>query len=333
MSNNIDVVRELIPGVHEELFGKPNVVATGVGYKMTGGKKTNEVSIICSVETKIAKKSLPAKGRIPARIQNVPLDVFPMGVITASQNPMKKHRPAPSGVSIGHKLITAGTMGLLVKKNGKLYILSNNHVLANCNDADIGDPVLQAGPYDGGKFPEDHIANLSEFVTIEFEENLSPCPISNHVADVLNHFTSSFGHDTILQSVKKESAENLVDCAIAEPLNQDDLKNEVIKIGAIAGMEEGTLGMSIKKSGRTTGLTTGKIEQIDVTTRVNYGFNKVGIFVDQLIAGPMSQGGDSGSAVVTKDNKVVGLLFAGSNNGTIINRIQNVFEALKVSLP
>jgi hypothetical protein len=91
--------------------------------------------------------------------------------------------------------------------------------------------------------------------------------------------------------------------------------------------------MSLKKSGRTTGLTTGSIQQIDVTATVSYGSNKSATFVDQLMAGAMSQGGDSGSAVLNDQNQIVGLLFAGSTNTTIINRIQNVFQALQVTLP
>jgi V8-like Glu-specific endopeptidase len=46
----------------------------------------------------------------------------------------------------------------------------------------------------------------------------------------------------------------------------------------------------------------------------------------------MSQGGDSGSAVVNENNQLIGLLFAGSDTTTIMNRIQNVFSALGVSL-
>lgn len=85
--------------------------------------------------------------------------------------------------------------------------------------------------------------------------------------------------------------------------------------------------------GRTTGLTTGSVLQIDVTSQVSYGGSKVGVFVDQIMAGGMSAGGDSGSAVLNDDNEIVGLLFAGSTNTTIINRIQNVFTALQISLP
>jgi hypothetical protein len=36
--------------------------------------------------------------------------------------------------------------------------------------------------------------------------------------------------------------------------------------------------------------------------------------------------------VLDQDNRLIGLLFAGSDNSTIINRIENVFSALKVSL-
>ena len=54
-------------------------------------------------------------------------------------------------------------------------------------------------------------------------------------------------------------------------------------------------------------------------------------FTDQLMAGAMSQGGDSGSAVLDESNHLVGLLFAGSDTSTILNRIQNVFSTLSVS--
>ena len=93
------------------------------------------------------------------------------------------------------------------------------------------------------------------------------------------------------------------------------------------------LDMEVQKSGRTTEYTTGRIIQVDVTSRVSYGPNKVATFVDQLMAGAMSQGGDSGSAVLSTDKKLVGLLFAGSTSTTIINPIQYVFDKLDVTLP
>ena len=55
-------------------------------------------------------------------------------------------------------------------------------------------------------------------------------------------------------------------------------------------------------------------------------------FSDQLLAGPVSQGGDSGSAVLDGNNRLIGLLFAGSESTTIINRIEHVFSGLGLTL-
>jgi hypothetical protein len=330
---NLEDVRKLLPEVRSELLGKPNVVATGVGYKVSAGKQTEELSIICSVETKKGKQALSEREMVPPSVQGVTTDVYPTGPIYVFQDPTGRFRPAPGGVSVGHELITAGTLGCWVKKNDKHYILSNNHVLANSNDANIGDRILQPGPYDGGTVSNDQIATLSEFIEIKFNETVNPCQFANGAAAVLNFLARMIGSRSRMKSVRTQAAENLVDCAIAEPLDPNDVRNEILNIGNILGIEDATLGMGLKKGGRTTGFTTGSVQQIDVTSQVSYGTNKTGIFVDQLMAGAMSQGGDSGSAVLNNDNKIVGLLFAGSSNSTIINRIQNVFQALNVSLP
>ena len=75
------------------------------------------------------------------------------------------------GISIGHYSITAGTFGAVVRDaatNARL-ILSNNHVLANSNSGSKGDTILQPGRYDGGKDPQDRIAELERFVTINWK--------------------------------------------------------------------------------------------------------------------------------------------------------------------
>jgi hypothetical protein len=160
----------------------------------------------------------------------------------------------------------------------------------------------------------------------------SECPTATGVAGLLNKIAQLLGSDARLQAISTQAEENLVDAAIALPLSAKDVKDEILNIGAINGAAEGELGMAIKKSGRTTGFTTGEIEQVDVTVNVQYGEGKMATFSDQLMAGAMSQGGDSGSAVFDEQNRLVGLLFAGSDQSTIMNRIQNVFSALGVSL-
>jgi len=332
MAEELTTVKKALKNNRIQLLDRTNVVATGVGYKITGGQKTSTLSIVCSVSKKVAASQLSIKDLVPAILDGMPTDVIETGVIRALQSPTEKYRPAPGGVSIGHRDITAGTLGCLVKKDGRSVILSNNHVLANSNAAEIGDPILQPGPYDGGRYPEDHIADLEQFVPINIIGLPSDCPTATGIASFLNRIARLFGSSVRLQAIDQQATENLVDAAIARPLNPEDVKDEILQIGTIQGAAEGELGMAIKKSGRTTGLTTGEIQQVDVTANVQYGEGKIAQFTDQLMAGTMSQGGDSGSAVLDESNHLVGLLFAGSDTSTIMNRIQNVFSTLGVSL-
>ena len=338
MSITISTARQIIKEYRRELHKKPHVVATGIGYKTVNGKKTDELAVICSVDTKVSKKYLLESELLPRSINGLPTDVNPTGGFYALFDHKGRYRPAPGGVSIGHINITAGTLGCLVQRDGVVYILSNNHVLANSNEAEVGDPILQPGPYDGGSFPDDHIARLTEFVPIHFEgENGgdSTCSIGNAASSILNSIAAILGSKTRLKAVRTDEpqvVENLVDCAIAQPLNPDDVVNEIAELGSIQDVAEAELGMKIQKSGRTTEWTTGEIEQVDVTVTVSYGDNKKAVFVDQLMAGNMSAGGDSGSAVLNLKSEIVGLLFAGSSTSTVINRIQNVFSALNVDI-
>lgn len=332
MEKEVNEIKELLPAINQELFKKPNIIATGIGYKKVQGKKTGQLCIIASVEIKVAASALKQSELIPSTIDGIPTDVYPVGPVHIMQSPTGRFRPAPGGVSIGHYNITAGSLGCLVKKGCKIHILSNNHVLANSNQAATGDIILQPGPHDGGNISGDTIAKLSGFVPIQFENQNSSSTFSKGLTDLYNFFARLSGSNARLLSTKIKQNGNLVDCAIAEPVNDNDVINKILQIGSISGTAEGSLGMDIKKSGRTTGFTEGIIEQTDVTVRVNFGAGKTALFTDQLMAGGMSQGGDSGSVVLNSDNEVVGLLFAGSINSTIINRIQNVFSELDLNL-
>jgi len=332
MANELTTVRETLRRNRDQLLKRSNVGATGVGYKITGGQKTTTLSIVCSVTKKVAASQLSSRDMMPATLEGTPTDVVQTGIIRALQSTTNKHRPAPGGVSIGHRDITAGTLGCLVQKDGQKFILSNNHVLANSNQAEIGDPILQPGPHDGGTYPDDHIADLEDFVPINIIGLPSECPIATGTANLLNGIAKLLGSQVRMQAINQQALENLVDAAIARPLNPEDVSDEILQIGIIQGTAAGELGMAIKKSGRTTGLTTGVIEQVDVSVNVQYGQGQIAAFTDQLMAGAMSQGGDSGSAVLDDNNRLMGLLFAGSDTTTVINRIENVFSALGVSV-
>jgi len=332
MAQDFNSVRSALASSRGRLLPQAHVVATGVGYKVTRGARTNALSIVCSVREKVALDRLRPQDRVPPTIDGIPTDVVATGVIRAFQARTARHRPAPGGVSIGHRSITAGTLGCLVKREGQVVVLSNNHVLANSNDALRGDAILQPGPHDGGTFPADHIADLHDFVPITFQEPPSECSFAGGVVAVLNGGCRLIGSKTRYRSVNIQPAENRVDAAIARPLAPNLVKDEILEIGTISGLGSGSLGTAIKKSGRTTGLTTGEVLQVDVTVNVQYGPGQVAQFTDQLLAGAMSQGGDSGSVVLDNGNRLIGLLFAGSDNSTIINRIEHVFSELRLTL-
>jgi len=333
----LDDVRKELKKVQNDLLSKANVVSVGVGYKVSNGVKTNELSLICSVESKKPESAIKGKDLIPKKINGVATDVIQSGVIKALSNTTKR-RPALGGDSIGHYAITAGTLGCTVMKNGKLMILSNNHVLANSNEAQPNDIIIQPGAYDGGQL-SDKIATLSDWATINFLDNGLPpteCPIARGSAFLVNVLASLSGSKSRVQAYSLQAATNLVDAALAKPINGDVVSRIINGIGEIKGTEKATLGMKVHKQGRTTGYTKGIIDQIDVTTQVSYGTNKTAMFSDQIsitsdASEPFSQGGDSGSAVLSENN-LVGLLFAGSDTMTIVNRIQNVFDVLGCTL-
>ncbi|GAB4370743.1 MAG: hypothetical protein Kow0042_13130 [Calditrichia bacterium] len=335
MSATIESIRQTLSSQKKSLFQKANVVAVGIGYKTVQGTKTDSLSIICSVKAKQSPADLSAEDLIPADVEGIPTDVLETGEIAALQDTTGKFRPAPGGVSVGHRFITAGTLGCWVKKNGEFHILSNNHVLANRNDASIGDAILQPGPHDSGVYPKDQIAELTQFIPIDFgdgdniidaaiaravevENGGSLCPFASTIASLLNRAASGVGSKTRMKPVKIASIDDIV-------------KNEILNIGVVNELTEATLGMEVKKMGRTTGLTTGEITQVDVSVRVNYGNSRSAWFVDQFMTGNISQGGDSGSLVVSNDNKAVGLLFAGSDVISVVNRIEHVFSALEIT--
>lgn len=332
MNDTVTTVRSALRERSIELMGCANVVATGVGYKIIDGKLTDTPSIICSVANKVAASSLSSRDLVPAEIGGVPTDVVATGILRAFQAPTGRFRPAPGGVSVGHKDITAGTLGCWVRRNGQWMILSNNHVLANVNAAKMGDVILQPGSYDGGINPDDQIATLEDFITINLQELPSDCDIAGNIVAILNGLSGVMGSNTRLKAVRIQATENLVDAAIAKPLREEDVSPEILNIGIIRGTTSAVLGMSLKKSGRTTGYTEGQVTQVDVTADIDYGENRTVRFTDQIMAGAMSKPGDSGSAVLNDNSELVGLLFAGSDTSTIINRIENVFSALNLTL-
>jgi hypothetical protein len=291
---------------------------------------------VALVQQKVPEAALTRQALVPAAVDGVPTDVVQVGVLWVQQGRSDRWRPAPGGVSIGHYLVTAGTFGVVVRDrdSGERLILSNNHVLANSNNASPGDPILQPGAVDGGNISQDTIARLERFCPISYSSEPGTCNTANTYALVGNALARLAGSQHRLRVLQvSPEATNLVDAAVARPDDDGAVLDEILEIGEVNGTVEAELGMAVRKSGRTTGFTTGTITVLHTTVEVNYGEGRVAQFEDQIISTAMSQGGDSGSLlVVGGTQQAVGLLFAGSQQVTIFNPIQAVLDCLSVTI-
>lgn len=232
-----------------------------------------------------------------------------------------QRRPLSPGLSIGHKNVSAGTLGGFVDiGGGRIGILSNNHVLADVNRGAAGDAVLQPARRDGGTLA-DMCGALHSFVPLD----------------------------------GAPGAINMVDCAICAIC--DGIAPSWALLAELAGMavpapvgaaqEDPFVGDALYKIGRTTGLTRGEVFAIEVDNYiVNMGTtmrpffcrfdNQIQVYSpDSDFARP----GDSGSLVIDDEGHVQGLLFAGSTSGgpnghalATVNPIREVLSQLNARL-
>ena len=194
----------------------------------------------------------------------------------------------------------SGTLGALITDGSNEYVLSNNHVLARSDQAVAGEDVSQPGLIDNS------------------------CQVATVVADFSG--AAPLGSN--------------VDAAVAElRAGQMDSTGFIEDIGVPSStIVNPSVGLSVAKSGRTTGFTTGSISSINTSVNIQYqrgcgsGRKFTVSYTNQIVIGPgsFSAGGDSGSLIVTNNasHNPVGLLYAGSSTTTIANPIGEVLTKL-----
>jgi len=222
-------------------------------------------------------------------------------------------RPIVGGISLGVPVDAyggkmAGTLGLVVKgPGGDYYILSNAHVIAMNSKAQflpLGTAVLQPGTYDGGTI-EDKVGELHKYIKITFG------PKGKNYAD------AAIAKITI----------NANGYLAGEVLDGDNQNTYTIN-----GTTEVGVGEYVRKSGRTTEVTTNTVFDTNATVKVWYTLSKWAIFYDQiLVKQPFIQSGDSGSPV-DKDGKFVGLAFAGSSTTAIVCKAKYIINGLGITI-
>ncbi|KQZ41469.1 hypothetical protein [Duganella sp. Root1480D1] len=220
----------------------------------------------------------------------------------------------------GHMIV--GTLGCFVEYQGKVAILSNNHVLAGENSGKKStDRILHPG---GPTFdPNRQVATLTDFVLLQ------PSPVAATVA----------AGTAILNDV--DAAIALVTPNYSTQAQQSYLPTRLPPapggVAAPNGVAAAAVGDVVYKVGRTTGLTWGTIKQIGaVVGPVGYTPGPCWFRNNIIIEGNngtlFSDHGDSGSAILRNDGAVVGLLYAGNGTQTYACDINLVLAALQCKL-
>lgn len=286
-----------------------NLVGVGIGEKVTAGERTGMLCVKVLVAKKYAKGRIRPGDRIPGSVDGIPTDIEAVGyprkfVIDNRQ----RQRPVPGGVSGSPSLGAAGyrfagTLGVVLAGRFNpeiLYVLSNNHVLADENRIAIGSTVVQPATLDGGR-AGDRVAHLTEFVPLKFGNK-----------------------------------RNWMDAATATFDGGVDASQTILGIGPLTGSGSPSLNLLIRKSGRTTGLTEGivRVVRFDVfDVQYDQGMVRVDdVMVIENTDGPFSRPGDSGSAIVDTQGRVIGLLFAGSDLVTFAIPIRRVLRRFKARI-
>jgi len=218
----------------------------------------------------------------------------------------KQTPPVKMGTSGGWRYDLAngyccgGTFGSLVQKGGTKYILTNYHVLyadivngGNSRVATAGDPVIQPGLID---------------------VNCTAANAQNVGTLVANGGSLPMGGTA-------------VDVGIAQVTpGMVDETGAILNVGTIgATTQSPSIGLAVKKMGRTTGLTRSSISAINGAFSITYenecagGTSFTQSYTNQIVIANQrcgfQNGGDSGSLLVqdvTTNPKAVGLCFAGS---------------------
>lgn len=221
---------------------------------------------------------------------------------TRQTPPVKMGTSGGSSVDKSGFQCCGGTLGAIVLRDGVRHVLSNNHVLARSGIAQLGEDAVQPGLIDS------QCRSTGSNIVGDFAGNLVPLGTGN------------------------------VDAALSVARTNVDASGAILDVGVpCSAVQPPFVGLKVMKAGRTTGLTKGAIQAINMTVRVQYqrgcgsGQRFYTTFTNQISISPgsFSAGGDSGSLIVSDDGtpNPVGLLFAGSSSMTVANRAQDVVNA------
>ena len=212
----------------------------------------------------------------------------------------------------------SGTLGSLIQDSSShQYLLSNNHVLARSDHASVGDAIIQPGLIDNNCAPNGDgagttlVGSLTGWLALSSNATNADAAI----AQVASGFVDPSG--SILELGARQPDGTL---AAAPP-----------GVSSTGGKgETAALGLTVAKSGRTTGLTCAAVSVLSLDVNVDYFLdcaetkpyltktytNQLGVSGNQF-----TDAGDSGSLVIDAGTaEPVGLFFAGGTDASGVSQ-------------
>lgn len=308
--------------IEAQLLSLPNVKAVAVGYQYQQGKRTRR--LVISVHVSRKSDDIAPADRIPTHIDGIKTDVIELEFSTENA-PQFGSRNAVTSLDIARYSTLKG--GIAIGLSQPATINQDGQTLMVYEPGTLGAVVFDCSTQQPLLLSNYHVLAANGFKTNAAVTQPSPGDKGNAGSDVV-------------AQVKKAVCSEFADCAVAALNAQRTYEASIIGIGAINGAATATVGVAVRKRGRTTQLTYGTIEQVGMTVKAQF-MGKPFTFKNQMLVrvNPLKNAtfaahGDSGAVVVDNQNNIIGLLSLIGKDGqtAVVNPISAVLNALDVQI-
>lgn len=311
----LDNANATLESVREQWMQFEGVTAVDLGFEWRNNQMTDNLAIRVHVQNKRPLAEVPEDQRFPPEVNGIKVDVIQatygiqhvnldrVQLEGAASNRGSRFDEIPAGVSIGSPHVSAGTLG------------------AKVFDATTEEPLILSNWHILAGLP-----TAAAGLPIWQPGALDGGRNSNNTFALLERFNLG-PHDA----------------AVARLTGDRPVTTATYEGHAIEDATPPQLGMTVFKSGRTTGYTEGIIDGVKMSTTINYGAagTRTLQMIFRVVPLPgsgnieISMGGDSGSVWVEKaSGKAVGLHFAGeigmAPEHALANDITAVMQTLNI---
>ena len=277
-----DRLMEMLEDVRAELHKYPGVVSVEIGIKERGGDLTDDLSFRVYVVRKLPDDQLTPDQIIPDQIMGVKTDVIQHDVPTVTVD-AGKYRPLKGGIQIDNeKESIVGTLGCVAQVNvtNEVVVLTNAH-------------ITQAGGATGSVEmgqPEYIDCCCCACDEIGFSASADQ-KLDGTMDAAIVHLKSGVGAINVIRMLNTDGSEGAPQGSANAAVTTDT----VVKVGRTSDKTQGTVVSITHATAAGSDGTPARTNQILI--KPNTGTT---LFQDL---------GDSGSALMDKNNKVIGLMW------------------------